>query len=155
MNQWISHSQRETEELACRLAGNLRAGMVVALFGGLGSGKTAFVRGLARGMGMDAEVSSPTFTLVHEYTGTPALVHFDMYRIETWEDLYSTGYFDYLESGAVLAVEWSENIDAALPDDAVRVCFEKTGETQRLIRIEGAAPDMVNPEKTPNVPQKE
>lgn len=152
MYQWVSHSQRETEELACRLAGSLRAGTVVALFGGLGSGKTAFVRGLARGLGIDAEVSSPTFALVHEYAGSPALIHFDMYRIETWEDLYSTGYFDYLASGVVLAVEWSENIEAALPDDAVRVCFEKTGDMQRLIRIEGAAVSSVNPEKTPDAP---
>lgn len=152
MYQWLSHSPKETEELACRLAENLRAGTVVALFGGLGSGKTAFVRGLARGLRIDAEVSSPTFALVHEYAGNPSLIHFDMFRIETWEDLYTTGYFDYLESGVVLAVEWSENIEAALPDGAVRVCFEKTGDMQRLIRIKGVAVDLWNPEKTPDAP---
>lgn len=133
----VTHSPAETEAVAARLAAVLRAGDVVALFGGLGMGKTAFVRGMAEGRGLDAEVSSPTFALVHEYGGSPPLVHFDMYRIGCWDDLYSTGFFDYLDTGAILAVEWSENIEAALPDNAVRVCFERLAENERRITIYG------------------
>lgn len=88
---------------------------MLALFGGLGMGKTAFVRGLAAGRGLEAEVSSPTFALVHEYGGQPPLVHFDMYRVTGWDDLYSTGFFDYIDAGCILAVEWSENVEGALP----------------------------------------
>ena len=83
----------------------------MALFGGMGMGKTAFVRGMAAGFGLKAEVSSPTFSLVNEYGGHPPFVHFDMYRVSGWDDLMTTGFFDYLDSGAVIAVEWSERID--------------------------------------------
>lgn len=93
------------------------------------------------GMGLSAEVSSPTFALVHEYGGTPPLVHFDMYRVNGWEDLDSTGFFDYIGRGAVLAVEWSENIEAALPPDAIRVRFEALGETKRRITVTGVEED--------------
>ncbi len=133
----VTHSPAETEAVGAQLAATLRAGDVVALFGGLGMGKTAFVRGMAVGRGLAAEVSSPTFALVHEYGGSPPLVHFDMYRISGWDDLYSTGYFEYLDAGAILAVEWSENIEAALPDAAVRVCFERLTENERRITIHG------------------
>lgn len=98
-------------------------------------GKTAFVRGMAAGRGLTAEVSSPTFALVHEYGGIPPLVHFDMYRVSGWEDLYSTGFFDYIDMGCILAVEWSENIEAALPEDVIRVYFTSKGETHRRIEI--------------------
>ena len=101
-------------------------------------GKTAFVRGLASGLGLDAEVSSPTFALVHEYGGQPPLVHFDMYRVSGWDDLTTTGYFDYLDGGALLAVEWSERIENALPPDAVRVRFERLSDDGRRILIENA-----------------
>lgn len=100
-------------------------------------GKTAFVRGMAKGRGLSAEVSSPTFALVHEYGGQPPLVHFDMYRVSGWEDLYSTGYFEYIDAGCILAVEWSENIEAALPQgNTVRVTITAEGETTRCITIE-------------------
>lgn len=98
---YYSRSARETENIGFSLAKTVEVGSVVALFGELGAGKTAFVRGFARGMGIDAEVTSPTFALVNEYrSGKKALCHFDMYRITGWDDLYSTGYFDYLDAGA-------------------------------------------------------
>lgn len=137
MLRFVTHSVAETEALGSRVASCCRAGTVVAFFGGLGMGKTAFVRGMARCLAPQAEVSSPTFALVNEYGGTPPLVHFDMYRITGWDDLDTTGFFEYLESGAVLAVEWSENVEAALPPDAVRVTFERLSEQERAITVEG------------------
>lgn len=136
MKTVITHSPAETEAVGRELAASLQSGRVIALFGGLGMGKTAFVRGMAAGRGLNAEVSSPTFALVHEYGGTPPLIHFDMYRITGWEDLYTTGFFDYLEQGALLAVEWSENIENALPEDAIRVTIEALSDTDRRITIE-------------------
>lgn len=136
MKTIITHTPAQTEQAGRDLAGSLRTGDVVALFGGLGMGKTAFVRGLAAGLGLQAEVSSPTFALVHEYGGNPPLVHFDMYRITGWEDLYTTGFFDYLDAGAILAVEWSENIENALPPHSVRITFEPLGETGRRLTID-------------------
>ncbi len=142
--QWRTHSEAETEQAGAELAVRLHPGTVVALYGGLGMGKTAFVRGMAAGLGLDAEVSSPTFALVHEYGGEPPLVHFDMYRVTGWEDIYATGFFEYIDRGAILAVEWSENVEGALPPDTLRVRFERLGETDRLItadcggRTEGA-----------------
>ena len=132
-----SESVAMTEEYGRRLADELRPGTVVAFFGGMGMGKTAMVRGIAAGMGLNAEVSSPTFALVHDYGGQPPLVHFDMFRITGWEDLYSTGFFDYLDAGAVLVVEWSENIEAALPaDDTIRIHIRRVDETTREIERE-------------------
>lgn len=122
------------KELACEISD--RRGLVLAFFGGLGMGKTAFTRGLARGFGLDAEVSSPTFALVHEYGGNPPLYHFDMYRVSTWDDLYTTGYYDALDAGGILAVEWSENIEGALPDDTVYIEIERgEHENERIITI--------------------
>lgn len=137
MQQRITGSAAETEAVGAALASRLHPGSVVALYGGLGMGKTAFVRGLAAGLGLQAEVSSPTFALVHDYGGRPPLIHFDMYRISGWEDLYTTGFFDYLEAGGILAVEWSENIEAALPPDVVRVELERLDENRRRITITG------------------
>ena len=131
-----SGSVAMTEEYGRRLATELKSGTVVAMFGGMGMGKTALVRGIAAGMGLNAEVSSPTFALVHDYGGRPPLVHFDMYRVTGWEDLYSTGFFDYLDAGAVLVVEWSENIVSALPENAIRLQFTRVDETTRLIERE-------------------
>ncbi len=136
MQRLISHSPEQTEQIACDLAGTLRAGDVVALRGGLGAGKTAFVRGLAKGLGVTGEVASPTFALVHEHEGRIPLYHFDMYRVTTLDDLYSTGFFDYLDSGAVLAVEWSENIQAALPNRRVIVTLTPVSDTERELVIE-------------------
>ncbi len=138
MKRYYTHSVEETEQLAERLAGELHPGMVVAYFGGLGMGKTAFTRGLAKGLHNPSAVSSPTFALVNDYGGNPPLVHFDMYRISTWEDLYSTGFFDYLDQGAILAVEWSENIESALPENTVCIRFSKgETETDRILEITG------------------
>ena len=143
MEEYITRSTAETEELGSALAesiihGQKKHGCVIALYGGLCMGKTAFVRGLASGLGLDAEVSRRPFALVHEYGGQPPLVHFDMYRVSGWDDLTTTGYFDYLDEGALLAVEWSERIENALPPDAVRVRFERLSDDGRRILIENA-----------------
>ena len=135
LQRLMTNSAAETEAAGAALAAHLRPGSVVALYGGLGMGKTAFVRGLAAGLGIQAEVSSPTFALVHDYGGSPPLIHFDMYRISGWEDLYTTGFFDYLEAGDILAVEWSENIEAALPPGTIRVELERLDENRRRITI--------------------
>ena len=133
----VTHSAEETEALAAAFAKKLKPGAVVALFGGLGAGKTAFTRGLARGLGCTGEVCSPTYAIMNEYPGSPPLAHFDMYRVEGWESLESTGFFDYLDSGHVLAVEWSENILAALPKEAWRVTiFPGKEENSRIITTE-------------------
>ena len=136
---YYSRSARETENIGFSLAKTVEVGSVVALFGELGAGKTAFVRGFARGMGIDAEVTSPTFALVNEYrSGKKALCHFDMYRITGWDDLYSTGYFDYLDAGATLIIEWSENIEAVLPEHTIFVDFSRgEAEQDRVITISG------------------
>jgi tRNA threonylcarbamoyladenosine biosynthesis protein TsaE len=132
-----THSAEETEALAAALAPRLSPGSVVALFGGLGAGKTAFVRGLARGLGCAGEVCSPTYAIINEYQGKPPLAHFDMYRVEGWESLESNGWFDYLGGGHVLAVEWSENILAAIPGNARRVTIAPgEDEHSRVITIE-------------------
>lgn len=143
MKRYHSLSSSETERIAAEFAKTLSGNEVVAMFGTLGMGKTAFVRGLAKGLGNDAQVSSPTFAIVHDYGGNPHLYHFDMYRISTWDDLYSTGFFDYLDMGGILAVEWSENIENALPEGYIRVVFEKGQEDdERTITI--FAPGEVN-----------
>ena len=136
--RFFSDSATDTEAIAEKLGKIVKSGNVIAYFGGLGMGKTAFTRGLARGMGVTADVSSPTFAIVNDYGGNPPLVHFDMYKVDSWDDLYSSGFFDYLDMGAVLAVEWSENIENALPDDTIRVTIEQgEKENQRIITIEG------------------
>jgi tRNA threonylcarbamoyladenosine biosynthesis protein TsaE len=138
MTELLSNSAAETEQIGERLAKTLRGTEVIALFGGLGMGKTAFTRGLARGFGITDGVSSPTFALVNEYRGAVPVYHFDMYRVQSWEDLYSTGFFDYLDNG-VLVIEWSENIEGALPDDAIRVTIRRGAhDEQRIFQIEGA-----------------
>ena len=137
MRSIVTNSAAETERFAEDLAKQLKPNDVIAFFGGLGMGKTTFVRGLARALGCADEVSSPTFSLVHEYRSTPKLYHFDMYRVTSFDDLYSTGFFGYLESGAVLAIGWGENIEGALPEGTIQVRFERLGETQRRITVEG------------------
>lgn len=136
--EYISNCPEDTARLAKRLAETLRGGEVIAFRGGLGMGKTCFVRGLAQGLGFGGDVSSPTFALINEYIGGRLpLYHFDMYRVEDWESLYSTGFFDYLESGGVIAAEWSENIDGALPENTIYIEFERTGDTDRVISVTG------------------
>lgn len=139
MAVYITKSSSETEEIGFRLAHSLPYGSVVAMFGDLGAGKTAFTRGFTRGIGITCDVSSPTFALVNEYRGNgKSLYHFDMYRISGWDDLYSTGYFDYLDLGASLIIEWSENIEAILPEDCIRVTITKTDDfNERKIDISG------------------
>ncbi len=133
----ITRNACETENFARKIADLLRCDDVLALFGGLGMGKTAFVRGLADGLGCRDVVSSPTFSIMHRYEGRLALYHFDMYRVSSPDDLYSTGYFDFLQTGAVIVIEWSENIVDALPDNAVRIKFERLGDEIRKITIKG------------------
>ena len=139
MQKFISSSPAETEQIAAEFAKTLRGGEVLAFRGGLGMGKTCFTRGLAAGLGIDpAEVSSPTFALVNEYSGRLTLEHFDMYRVENWDDLYSTGFFDYLDTDCVLVIEWSENIAGALPETVISIDI-RPGKTQqdRVITIDG------------------
>ncbi|MGN0448478.1 MAG: tRNA (adenosine(37)-N6)-threonylcarbamoyltransferase complex ATPase subunit type 1 TsaE [Acutalibacteraceae bacterium] len=138
MNEFISKSPSQTEAFAQSLAEKISGGTVVALYGGLGMGKTAFTRGFARGLKNDSYVSSPTFALVNDYGGSPRLVHFDMYKVESWDDLYTSGFFDYLDEGAVICTEWSENIENALPENTVRVRISQgESENERIITVEG------------------
>ena len=134
MSEFISHSTAETEDFAEKFAQKLSNGNVIALFGGLGMGKTAFVRGLAKGLAVTSEVSSPTFALVHEYDGKFPVYHFDMYRINSLEDLFSTGFFDYLDSSGIMVIEWSENIAQYLPKSSIIINI-KYGENESERRI--------------------
>ena len=139
MERIISNSPAETEKIGEKLAQSLNGTEVIALFGGLGMGKTAFTRGLCRGLGVADGVSSPTFALVNEYSGKVNIYHFDMYRVTTWDDLYSTGFFDYIDTG-VLVIEWSENIEGALPENAVKITILRgENDNQRIFEIEGVA----------------
>ena len=137
MAEFISHSQLETEEMGQKLAEKLPGGSVVAMYGDLGAGKTAFVRGMARGMGLSCRVSSPTFTIVNEYLGERELIHFDMYRLSSADELFDIGWEDYLSRNAVCAVEWSENVQDAFFGDEIVVRIEKLNDTDRKILIEG------------------
>ncbi len=133
----ISNSSDETEQIGEKIGEKLTGTEVIALFGGLGMGKTAFTRGLCRGLGVNDGVSSPTFALVNEYHGKYKIYHFDMYRVTSWEDLYSTGFFDYIDNG-VLVIEWSENIEGALPENAIRINISKgDSDDERTFEIEG------------------
>lgn len=138
MAEFISHSQQDTEEVGRKLAKALPGGSVVAMYGDLGAGKTAFVRGMAKGMGLSCRVSSPTFTIVNEYLGERELIHFDMYRLSSADELFDIGWEDYLNRGAVCAVEWSENVQDAFFGDEIVVRIEKLNDTDRKITIEGA-----------------
>ena len=132
-----SHSPSETEKLGAALAPRLSAGTILAYRGDLGAGKTAFTRGLARGLGCNELVTSPTYTIVNEYLGGRLpLFHFDMYRLGSSDDLWDIGWEDYLDRNGICAVEWSENVDDAM-EDAIYVTIEKTGEESRRITIEG------------------
>ena len=130
-----SYSSKQTEEFGAQLGKSLKAGDVVALFGDLGAGKTAFTRGLAHGMGFDGEVSSPTFALVHEYPADIPIYHFDMYRITDDDSLYAVGFYDYFDRGGIIAAEWCENIPFALPERRYEISFKKLDETRRAITI--------------------
>lgn len=130
-----TESERETEAAGRALAAGLKPGSVVALFGDLGAGKTAFVRGMAAGLGIREPVSSPTFTIVNEYPGPTPLFHFDMYRLKGPDELFDIGWEDYLRRGGVCAVEWSENVEAAL-GPCVRVTLRRVDDHTRIISVE-------------------
>lgn len=134
---YITNSEQETEQLGASFAADIPDGSVVAFYGELGSGKTAFVRGMARGMGIPALVNSPTFTIVNEYAGERNLFHFDMYRLGSADELFDIGWEDYLNRNGVCAVEWSENVEEAFEGDEYVVTFRKLSEASREITIEG------------------
>ena len=136
--QITTHSADETQALGEKLAERLRPGDVIAYFGYLGAGKTALTRGIARGLGIEDNVTSPTYTIVNEYlSGRLPLFHFDMYRLSDADELFDIGWEDYLARGGVCAVEWSENVADALPENTVRVRIDRDGDTGRRITIEG------------------
>ena len=138
--EFITNSPEETEKIGERLAQKLVPGTVLAYRGDLGAGKTAFTRGLARGLGYREPVTSPTYTIVNEYLGGRLpLFHFDMYRLQSDDDLWDIGWEDYLDRGGVCAVEWSENVADAMPDGTVYVTIQRSpeGENTRKITITG------------------
>ena len=137
--EYITHSPEETRALGARLADVLQGGEVIAFTGDLGAGKTAFVSGMAQALGVDERVTSPTFTIVNEYEGGRLpLFHFDMYRLGSADELFHIGWEDYLARGGVCAVEWSENVDEAIEDDAIRISITRgEDDNSRVITIEG------------------
>ena len=135
--QYITNSPAQTEAVGAALAACLKPGTVIAYRGDLGAGKTAFTRGLARGLGVTETVTSPTYTIVNEYLGGRLpLFHFDMYRLGSSDELWDIGWEDYLERGGICAVEWSENVEEAMEDPLI-VTIHKTGEESRKITLEG------------------
>lgn len=141
--EFITKSETETRELAKRLAEKLRAGDVIFYSGEMGAGKTAFTKGLAEYFGTEEEVTSPTFALVHEYPARVPIFHFDLYRIADYDELYAIGFFDYLDRGGILAVEWSENIPELADEfeNAVKIDIEKLSENERRITVTGKSFD--------------
>lgn len=136
MIEYISNSPEETEKIAEDFSSKLLGGEVIAFKGNLGLGKTCFTRGLAHGLEFQGYVTSPTFALINEYLGGRLnIYHFDMYRISSWDELYSSGFFEYIELNDVVVVEWSENIENALPRDTIYIEIENLGETRRKIKI--------------------
>ena len=135
----MTHNEAETEAFGSELAARLQVPTVICMYGELGAGKTALVRGLAAGLGIAAAVSSPTFTIVNEYPGEPELIHFDMYRLHGADELFDIGWEDYLQRNAVLVIEWSENVEDAFDGSETSVHIQKLSETDRLITVEGDA----------------
>ena len=136
--EYITHSPEETEALGAKFALSLHPGDVVAFSGDLGAGKTAFTRGVLRGLGYTGRVTSPTFAIVNEYRGEgiPPVYHFDFYRIDRIEEAFDFGYEEYFYGGDLCLVEWPEKIESLLPDDAMTVRIEVTGEDSRTIEID-------------------
>lgn len=132
-----SSSPKKTEEIAAQIAKKLKPFDVVAFTGGMGMGKTAFVRGAVSTFGDSYQVSSPTFAIVNEYETIPSVFHFDMYRITTEDDLYSAGFYEYLDRGGIIFIEWSENIAEYLPEETIYITIEKTDEDSRVITVKG------------------
>ncbi len=137
--RYLTQSPEETEAIAENFAQKLRAGTVIAFRGDLGAGKTAFTRGLARGLDIKEPVTSPTYTIVNEYlSGRMPLFHFDMYRLGSSDELFDIGWEDYLSRNGICAVEWSENVEDAL-EDAIWIEIKRISDTEREITIEGGA----------------
>lgn len=132
----ITKSEAETIQVGVAFGATLSPGTIVAMYGDLGAGKTAFIRGLAQGLKLNVRVSSPTFTIVNEYLGRIPLFHFDMYRLKSADELFDIGWDDYLERDGVCAVEWSENVEDAFPSETIRVKIDKINETDREIKID-------------------
>lgn len=133
----VTKSAAETEALGQRIASVLKGREEIALFGDLGAGKTAFTRGVCKGLGINEGVSSPTFALVNAYQGKYPVYHFDMYRITSIDDLFAVGFYDYIDTG-ILIIEWSENIESELEDDALRIRIQKSDDVnERIFQIEG------------------
>lgn len=138
MARFLTKSPEETEAVGERLSEKLKGGEVIAFKGGMGMGKTVFTRGLARGLGITKGVSSPTFAIVKEYSAAFPVYLFDMYRISGGDDLYSCGFFDYLDGESVLIIEWSENIEEYLPENTVSISIRRgENENERIIDIIG------------------
>ena len=138
--QFITHSPEETEKVGAALGAILSAGTILAYTGDLGAGKTAFTRGLAKGLGCTDMVTSPTYTIVNEYvSGRLPLFHFDMYRLRSSDDLFDIGWEDYLDRNGICAVEWSENVADAM-EGAIRIRIEKPTPDSRKITVEGVKP---------------
>ena len=136
MEQYKVTSLEETRKLACEIASRITRPTVIAYYGGLGAGKTTFSRFLAESMGSTDEVTSPTFAMVHEYRGRMPIYHFDMYRVSDYDELYSTGYYDYLDTGVML-IEWSENIEQELPENYLKLTIDHgEEENDRVITLE-------------------
>ena len=135
--RYVTVSPEETIALGKKIGERLRGGDIIAFRGGLGAGKTTMTRGIATGMGLRDDVSSPTFALVNEYPGDIKLCHFDMYRITGALDLESTGFFDYLSDDCVIAIEWSENIANELPNGYITIDFSDISGETREITITG------------------
>ncbi len=138
MKTFESYSENDTLKIAAEFASLLKGGDVVAYRGGMGMGKTVFTRGCVKALGNESDVSSPTFAIVNDYGGKLNLYHFDMYRVESWDSLYSTGFFDYMNDSSILFIEWSENIENVLPDNTIFVDFSRgDNENYRKIMISG------------------
>ncbi|MBQ5590142.1 MAG: tRNA (adenosine(37)-N6)-threonylcarbamoyltransferase complex ATPase subunit type 1 TsaE [Clostridia bacterium] len=139
MTKFVSYSENDTKIIAEKIAEKLKPNDFIAFFGGMGMGKTTFTRHLAKALGYEGEASSPTFAIINEYNGGRlSLYHFDMYRIETFDDLYSTNFFEYCEMGGVVVCEWSENIENVIPKNHIAITISQgENETSRIFEIEG------------------
>lgn len=138
MIKFNSFSEADTLKFASEFASQLHGGDVVAFKGGMGMGKTVFVRGCSTVLDVECDVSSPTFSIVNDYGGRFNVYHFDMYRVESWDSLYSTGFFDYLNENSILFIEWSENIENVLPENTITVEFTRgENDNERTITISG------------------
>ena len=137
MVEFLTHTPEETVLAGGEIAKSAAPGKVIALYGEMGAGKTCLTFGIVSALGYEGEVSSPTFAIVNEYVGGALPVsHFDMYRVNSWDDLYSCGFFDYIDRGFVVITEWSENIEGALEDGCIKVRIEKLNESDRRITVE-------------------